>query len=126
MPTKKKPGRPAVLTPEALQLLKDAFMLGCTDEEACLRADISTSTLYNYQKANPSFLDKKQLWKQNPILLARETTVRGLKRDHNHALRFLERKKKDEFSLKQEIDHTTDGEPIQFINSVPRPEEKND
>jgi hypothetical protein len=98
-------GRPTVMTDETLGKLREAFLLGCTDEEACLFADIHPSTLYDYQKEHPGYTEEKAQLKQNPILLARTTVVKALSNDHDHALKFLERKKKDEFSPKQEVEN---------------------
>lgn len=55
-----KQGRPTVMTPEKMVLLRHAFDLGATDEEACISAQISTSTLYSYQLDNPDFLEEKE------------------------------------------------------------------
>src|SRR3990167_2591130 len=95
--------RPTIMTDELVQKLEYAFALGCTDEEACFYADISKQTLYNYQDKHPEFVDRKQALKTRPIFLARETLLRGIKEDPDLALKMLERKKKDEFSLRQEI-----------------------
>lgn len=66
MPAKKnKGGRPTSMTDSTLQKLKIAFMAGLSDEEACVIADITPTTLYNYQKKYPSFLSKKASWKDN-------------------------------------------------------------
>jgi hypothetical protein len=83
-----------------LHKLEEAFSYDCTDEEACFYADISTSTLYNYQKKNPAFLERKQALKSRVILLARKTVVNNLTKDPNFALRYLERKRSKEFSLR--------------------------
>lgn len=99
-----KNGRPTVMTNDTLAKLKEAFLLGCTDKEACLYAgDIHPSTLYKYQEENPDFTDQKERWKQYPILLARQTILRGIKTNPRLALAFLERKAKSEFSLRQEL-----------------------
>lgn len=96
-------GRPTVLTPEAIRKLTEAFALGCTDLEACYYADISKSTLYDYQKENPEFLELKEKLKERPILQARQSVIKAMVDDGDLALKFLERKKKDEFSLRQEL-----------------------
>lgn len=101
-------GRPTVFSDEVLQKLEDAFKLGCSDVEACLNADISTSSLYNYQNANPKFLERKQVLKETPVFIARESVIRDMKEDGALALKYLERKKKDEFSLKSEVDLKAD------------------
>lgn len=100
-------GRPTVMTPEVVKKLEEAFALGCTDLEACLYADISKQTLYDYQKLNPSFVDRKEQLKENPILQARTSVINGLRDNPELALKFLERKKRDEFSLKTEQEVTT-------------------
>jgi hypothetical protein len=76
---KKNPGgRKAVVTAATLQKLEEAFALGCTDLEACFYADIGKSTLYNYQDANPKFLERKEALKQRPVYLARKVVVDAL------------------------------------------------
>lgn len=106
-------GRPKVVDDDVLHKLKEAFLLGCSDEEAAFYANISTSTLYNYQKDNEEFLEDKNQWKQNPILLARQEVVAGLKDNPSHSLKFLERKKKDEFGVN--LDLTSGGEPVKAL-----------
>jgi len=41
--------------------------------------------------------------RESPILIARETVIKGIRRDPDLALRFLERRKKSEFSLRTEL-----------------------
>lgn len=96
-------GRPSVMTPEVIDKLEYAFSLGCSDNEACLHADIAPATLYKYQEANPDFTERKQQLKESPIFLARETVIKGIKRDPDLALKFLERRKKEEFSPRSEL-----------------------
>ena len=71
--------------------------MGCSDTEACLYAGISRSSLYKYQEQHPEYLQQKEEWKENPILLARSTVYRNM-RDPNNARWYLERKKKNEFA----------------------------
>jgi len=98
-------GRPTVMTPDTVKKLEEAFLLGCTDLEACLVADISKETLYNYQDKNPEFVGRKEKLKLFPIYRARASVMNGID-DPDLALKFLERKKKDEFSLRTENDTT--------------------
>ena len=90
-----------------LALLKQAFMLGCTDGEACLFANISTDTLYRYQVKNPDYAIKKAQWKENPVLLARAEVIKGLKEKPDHALKVMKRLSKD-YKQKQEVDINSD------------------
>lgn len=99
---KYRTGRPSKLTPETIIRLEEAFKMGCGDIEACLFADISSSSFYSYQQANPKFLERKNELKQNPILKARAEVIRGIQGNPEFSLKVLERIKKDEFSLKQD------------------------
>jgi len=50
-----------------------------SDEEACLYAGISTSTLYNYQKKYPEFLEIKQQLRLHPNMNAKKELVDQIK-----------------------------------------------
>jgi len=97
--TTKKMGRPTVLTPENIKVLKSAFMVGATDEQACAFAEVSTSALYRYIDKHPDFGEKKTYWKQNPVLVAKNTVVKDLK-DIDTAKWYLEKHPKSEFNIK--------------------------
>jgi hypothetical protein len=111
-------GRPAVVNDEVIQKLESAFLSGCSDLEACLIANISKSTLYNYQKENPDFVERKEILKNSLTLRARLNVSDALN-DMNHedlielSKWYLERKKKDEFSLRSEITGNN-GAPIEI------------
>lgn len=105
-------GRKTIMTPETIEKLEQAFLLGCSDREACLMADIAPATLYKYQEKNPEFVDRKEQLKQQPFIQARQAVISSFKRDPNLALKYLERKKKDEFSLRTETDVTSLGEKV--------------
>lgn len=95
-------GRPTVLTQEVVQKLEHAFSIGATDIEACFYAGISRGTLYNYQKENPDFLDRKEMLKERQVFKARMVIVQALQDgDKNMAKWYLERKRKDEFATQQ-------------------------
>lgn len=103
-PKDKKPaGRPTVMTPEVVNKLEQAFSMGCSDLEACLFADISKQTLYDYQAKYPEFADRKAMLKETLVLKARSVIATSLNnKDENTAKWYLERKRKDEFSTKVE------------------------
>ena len=73
----KKAGRPPVMTDIVLGKLEYAFSLGCTDLEACLHADIHPDTLYEYQRKNPEFSERKKMLKTKLIFKARETIFKN-------------------------------------------------
>lgn len=81
------------MTPETIQKLEQAFLMGCTDQEACLFAGIVPSTLYAYQVSEPEFSERKETLKQNPIMLARSVLLDALKdNDINSAHKVIDRK----------------------------------
>lgn len=95
-------GRPTIMTPEIISKLEEVFAIGGSDNEACFYAGIGKSTLYNYQQEHPEFVERKEALKERPILKARQTVVKSLD-DADMALKYLERKKKDEFSIRTEF-----------------------
>ena len=93
-------GRPTKMTPATVQKLEQAFLMGCTDIEACLYADISRATLHNYTTANPEFLDRKEILKQNPVMLARGVIIDALiDKDINTANKVIDRKEGSKVTL---------------------------
>ena len=96
-------GRPTKFTPETLKKLEEAFSIGASDREACFYADVSTVALYAYQKDNPEFVNRKEALKERPVLLARQSVLKGINTDPNLALKYLERKLPKEFSLRREL-----------------------
>lgn len=118
-------GRPTSMTPETIQKLETAFAYGCTDIESCLFADIASPTLWAYEKKHPEFTNRKQALKNKPFLIARKSIIEGMHQDPDLALRYMERKKKDEFSLRQEVEHSGNQEkPIVVIDAGKNPYKK--
>ena len=116
-------GRPTVMTAEVIGKLEEGFALGCTDLEACFYADIGKDALYDYCKKHSEFSERKELLKQRPVLLARQSVINGLKDDPKLALAYLERVKRDEFSLKQRVNLGAD-ESMEIKIIFEGPEEK--
>ena len=108
-------GAPTVMTNDVLYLLDQAFMMGCSDKEACLYSGISKSTLYNYQQNNKQFVERKNLLKQNPALIARISLIKHMKNDGALALKFLERRRRKEFALRYE-DKKTDENKLSLFS----------
>lgn len=96
-------GRPTKFTQELLAKLEHAFAMGATDREACFYADVSVDALYDYQKKNPKFIQRKEDLKDSPVYKAKQTIVEGLG-DAKNAQWYLERKRRDEFSPSEKID----------------------
>lgn len=103
----KNTGRPTVMTPEVIAKLEQAFANAFTDEQACIFASISKDSLYDYIKKNHSFGDRKEELKKRVDIKAKTQVIEAIKNgDMPTAKWWLERKCKDEFSLKTETEHS--------------------
>lgn len=111
--------RPSIMKDSVVQKLEEAFALGCSDEEACVYANICKQTLYNYQDKNQEFLDRKELLKNTPVLQARKVVVESFKSNPHLAFKYLERRKSEEFRLlpPKELPQTITGVEITFDRS---------
>lgn len=98
-------GRKTIMTKDVLQKLEDGFAFTYTDEEACLYAGISKQTLYNYQKRNPQFVDRKEALRLSPNLVAKQVLVSGIAKNLPQAQWWATRKM-PEFTPKQKIEHS--------------------
>jgi len=89
---------------------KEVWAYDGTDAEAAFYAEVSKDSISRYLKEHDDVRELRDRLKERPILQARKTVVENLNNPHI-ALRYLERKRKDEFALRQE--HTgPSGEPI--------------
>ena len=106
-----------------LQKLEQAWALDCTDAEASSLADISSAALSDLLKKHPDISERKKRLKEKPVLSARNTLHKAINQgDADLALKYLERKRKDEFSTRQELEV----ENIPPVTIKPAPELKND
>lgn len=93
--------------------------MGCTNREACFFADVPESTFYNFLKDFPEYLEKIEIWKNYEKIKARMAVHKALEKgDKDMAKWYLERKAKDEFSIKQEIDTTVNNRVV-IIDDLP-------
>ncbi len=83
--------------------LLQAYKIDCTDEEACAYAGINYGTLRYFKELHPDFLRVKTACKQYPMLLSRKKIVESLAVSLSAATWYAERKRKDEFSRRQEV-----------------------
>ena len=117
--TKKKPkhlhnphGRPTIMIDETVKKLKEGFSQGFSVDNACIWADISKQTFYDYCKKNPNFLDYCRSLQKKPLIKSILVINKALNEgDVSTAKWYAERKAKDEFSLRQELTGE-DGDPI--------------
>jgi hypothetical protein len=93
--------RPTKQTPETISKLEQAFSLGCTVSEACFQAGVAESTYYEWCNLDAELSERMKALKNHMILKARQTIFNNLD-DVSTAKWYLERKRKDEFSIKVE------------------------
>ena len=118
-----KCGRPTVMTKDVLSKLEDAFMFCYTDAEACLYVGISPDTLYEYQKKNPKFAERKTILRLNPNLHAKKELVEGIKGSIDQARWWAKNKMRDEFGEKAIVElqgqvETTDKTSVGISDAV--------
>lgn len=105
MAKKTKRGRPTKMTQGTLRKLEELFVRGLSDEEACLLADIGTTTLYDYCKENPEFSERKELLKQRVKIRAKLNISKVIEDgDTDLSKWYLERRDND-FKTKQAVTH---------------------
>jgi hypothetical protein len=111
--------RPTVITDVVLSKLEFAFSHSFTDEEACLYADIAPKTLYRYIEANEEFWQRKEILKKQPNIKAKLNWVKKMEEeDYSASKEWLERKSKNEFSLKQEFQWDLNNTNLDVSDSV--------
>lgn len=126
-PTKKNPEgkqKSPKLTEDTIRKLEEAFSIDASVKEACYYADISTDTFYRWIKKYPKLSYKLERLREKPVLKARQTVVKSLD-NPDYAFKYLERKKKDEFSPRQELTGK-DGEPIKTSYEIKLNEIRNE
>lgn len=67
------------LTPEVIKELEKYFTYGLTDEQACYKVGIGTTTFYNYCRENPEFADKRNILKDDVIINAKILVAEKIK-----------------------------------------------
>lgn len=104
---KNRGGRPTVLTPAVVGKLEIGFAKGLNKTECCKFAGISRDTLYEYIKEHPEFSDRIEVLQSHPSMKAKFNIADRIEKgDIELSQWYLERKNKDEFSLKQQVDTT--------------------
>lgn len=96
-------GRPTVMTEEVIRKLEDAFLIGATDREAIFKANISSTSFYEYCKEHPEFTERIEMLRDMPKYRARVNINDALGTgDKAISQWYLERKAKSEFAQRTE------------------------
>lgn len=93
------------MTPDKLNLLRDAFSIDATIAEACFYAGISEQTFYNWREKKPKLMEEIERLRLTPIMTARKTIATSLDKPEG-ARWFIERKRSDEFATKSKTEHS--------------------
>lgn len=99
--------------PDKLTKLKEAFLMDCTDKEACIYAGITERQLYYFQEKNPDFVSEKALFKSNAVLKARKAIFDNLDKP-KVAMWYLESKCRKEFGETEPNEAEAEAEPFHF------------
>ena len=98
-------GRDRAVDPSVIIKLEEAFTFGASLAEALVYANVSTTAYYHWLEINPSFSKRIEELRLNPNIRARKSVFARMKYDADLALKFLERKLPEEFSLKAVVKH---------------------
>lgn len=105
------------MTPATLERLRELFIEGISDERAAKIVGIHPDTLYKFCQKNPAFSREKEALKNDPILKSIKLLNRAIDAgDINSAKWLLERKVKDEYSVRTELD--VNDEPERKFTSI--------
>jgi transposase-like protein len=96
-------GRGSDLNDEMRKDLARVLRLDYPISKACAYVGIAKTTYYNWIKRYPDFAKEMKKAKYYATDLARKSVTRNMQHDGHLALKYLERKEKDEFSTKQFI-----------------------
>ena len=101
---KRKVGKPTIRTEEVVRKLEQAAEIDCNISEMCFHADISRETYYQWIKKDKKFADRIERIRKKPFVNAKLTLQKAIaKGDADMALKFLERRSKEEYSPRQEV-----------------------
>lgn len=91
---------------EYIGKIKPFLESGCSLHEACLHGIVPYTTIKDYVDKDDEVRKNIERLQNIPILMARQSVNKFMQEDGDLALRFLERRKKDEFSTKHETEHS--------------------
>ena len=113
-----KKGKPTVMTEKTKKILEDAFLGGVSNITiACGLAGITRQTYYNHCKEDPQFDLRCKTLRDRPLVKAMQNIAKAIDEGDLGVSRWvLERRVKEDFSIRQELTGE-DGEAIkQDIN----------
>jgi hypothetical protein len=94
-------GRPTKMTEEVIRKIEEVAALDGSVAEMAYYAGVHVDSVYTWLKDNKEFSDRITALRERPVLKARQTIVKALDQP-DYAMKYLERKKKNEFSTRTE------------------------
>lgn len=100
-------GRPTVITPATVRLLKQAFKDGLSVSESCFVSGIGRTAYYSHRSTDEAFANKMELAKAYVSIKAKKTVVQAIDTGNLNAAKWwLERKARNEFGQHPEDEET--------------------
>ena len=96
--TKRKAGRPKIMTKLVEKSLEMAFMNGLSAQQACAYAGIHRATYYRHLETHPDFAERVKIAKERPLNMARQTVVKAIAAGHLPTSRWYLGRNDPEFS----------------------------
>lgn len=101
---------------ETVKKLKESFAIGADVTAACAYAEISRESFYQWCKKNPKLKEEADRLRERPVLKAYQTIANDLDQTET-AKWYLERKRKKDFSLRQELTGS-DGDALKIEGKI--------
>jgi len=98
-----KCGGPSKVDAPTIDALESRLKLGVPVEKACLQVGIAKGTYYNWIKKYPEVAKRMRLALTHVSDIARTSVINQMTYDGDLALKYLDRKEKDEFSTKHVV-----------------------
>ena len=118
-------GRPKAITKKVWEVLEEAFLLGLSDAEACLKAGITKPTLYKYLEENPEKEERRDVLKENIKMHAKINIANGIKTGNIELSKYYLERTDKEFSKKMKVENeNTNTQKIIFVDDISDDEEE--
>ena len=101
-----------------VEALLNVCKLDATVEECCYHTGITVRQYQYFNELHPDFCHIKAQLNQYPFLKARKKIVEGIDEKFENAMEYMKRKKKLEFSERQEIENPAQTEAIKSLESI--------
>lgn len=108
------------ITSKEIELLEYYFTHWFTDEEACLEANVPTSTFYLYCRNNPEWADRRQILKKKQVMKAKLLVSKNLEAEKDDYIKMVyqEDKRQERAKIKVDLWVSTEDEEETNVKQV--------